>query len=101
MSILKVLLSKERVLKVNLNGVWNLVLAGPKCNRGMNDNFAVIPATKYLERLHRCNQSLINRHHPLRETLILLTGMTEEQRVNFLKTTDSFAISMMIHLWEI
>ena len=40
------LLSKERVLKVNLNGVWNLVLSGPRCNRGMNGNFAASPTTR-------------------------------------------------------
>lgn len=86
--------------EVNLNGVWNLVLACPKCNRGMNGKFAAIPATKYLERLHKRNEYLINSHHPLRETLMMQTGMTEEQRVHFLKTIDKFAINRMRHRWE-
>lgn len=86
--------------EVNLNGVWNLVLACPKCNRGMNGKFASIPATKYLERLHKRNEYLINSHLPLRETLMMQTGMTEEQRVNFLKTIDRFAINQLIHRWE-
>lgn len=86
--------------QVNLNGVWNLVLACPKCNRGVNGKFAAIPATKYLERLHKRNEYLINSHHPLRETLMMQTGITEDSRVNFLKTIDRFSINMMIHRWE-
>lgn len=88
------------MLEVNLNGVWNLVLACPTCNRGRNAKFASIPATKYLERLHKRNEYLINSHHPLRETLLMQTGMTEEQRVHFLKTMDKFAINRVSHHWE-
>ena len=32
--------------------------------------------------------------------MFMQTGMTEEQRVNSLKTIDRFAINMMIHRWE-
>lgn len=32
--------------------------------------------------------------------MFMQTGMTEEQRVNFLKIIDRFAINIMIHRWE-
>ena len=51
-------------------------------------------------RLHKRNEYLINSHHPLRETLIMQTGMTGDERVKFLKSIDKFAINMMIHRWE-
>lgn len=31
---------------INLNGIWNLVLSCPSCNRGANGKFARVPATK-------------------------------------------------------
>lgn len=86
--------------KANLNGVWNLVLACPTCNRGERGKFAKVPATKYLERLHKRNEYLISSHHPLRETLMNQTSLTEEGRTQFLKDMDKFAISMLIQRWE-
>src|SRR4051812_2089824 len=68
-----------------VNGVWNLVLACQRCNRGAEGKFARVPSLKYLERLHTRNSFLINSHHPLRETLINQTGLTEEQRRSFLQ----------------
>lgn len=91
---------QAKMLEVNLNGVWNLVLACPKCNRGINGKFASIPDIKYLERLHKRNEYLISSHHPLRETLMMQTGITEDNRIEFLKTIDKFAINMMIHRWK-
>ena len=66
----------------------------------MSDKFASIPVTKHLERLHKCNEYLINSHHPLRETLIMQTGFTEDERVNFLKSIDRSAINIMIQRWK-
>lgn len=71
-------------LGVNLDGVWNLVLACPDCNRGPQGKFDRIPAMHLLERLHQRNEYLIGSHHPLRETLMNQTGMQSAQRVNFL-----------------
>lgn len=85
---------------INLNGVWNLVLCCPKCNRGSNGKFARVPAIKYLDRLHRRNEFLIGSHHPLRETIMNQTGNTEEQRVSFLNEMDKRAISLLLHRWE-
>jgi 5-methylcytosine-specific restriction endonuclease McrA len=58
----------------NLNGIWNLVLACRECNRGENGKSARVPCLKYLERLHKRNNFLIDSHHPLKETLIELSA---------------------------
>ena len=75
---------KQAHLGVNLDGVWNLVLACPDCNRGPQGKFDRIPAIHLLERLHQRNEYLIGSHHPLRETLMNQTGMQPAQRVHFL-----------------
>jgi len=85
---------------INLNGVWNLVLACPSCNRGEDGKFARVPAVKYLERLHQRNEFLIASHHPLRETLMRQTGAQPADRIAFLKTMDAFAINNLIQRWE-
>lgn len=81
----------SQVSDVNWDGVWNLVLACPDCNRGTGGKFARIPATDYLERLNCRNEYLIGSHHPLRETLIAQTGATPEARWNYLKKVDKVA----------
>jgi len=92
----------KRVMeKVNLDGVWNLVLACPRCNRGGGGKFAFVPSVKYLARLHKRNEFLISSHHPLRETLMNHMGANEQNRVSFLKNIDKTAINLLIHRWEI
>ena len=85
---------------INLDGVWNLVLTCPDCNRGEDGKFARVPATKYLTRLHKRNEFLISSHHPLRETIMRQTGMTEAARRSFLMMVDQRAIDVLIHRWE-
>lgn len=68
-----------------LDGVWNLVLACQRCNRGADGKFDRPPHLDYLDRLRRRNDFLIRSHHPLRETLMLQTGRTEQERVDFLR----------------
>lgn len=68
-----------------INGVANLVLACPDCNRGVAGKFDRLPAIPLLERLHRRNEYLITSHHPLRETLMMQTGVTEAKRRSFLQ----------------
>lgn len=75
---------KQAGLGVNLDGVWNLVLACPVCNRGPAGKFDRIPSIRMLERLHQRNEYLIGSHHPLRETLLQQTGAQTAQRVAFL-----------------
>lgn len=74
----------SRGLPLNLDSPWNLVLACQTCNRGPAGKFALLPNTRYLQRLHRRNEFLIGSNHPLRETLILATGSTVSARRKFL-----------------
>ena len=90
----------QRQLTVNLDGVWNLVLACKNCNRGPSGKMAKIPRIKYLERLNRRNEFLIQSHHPLRETLLMQTGMNETARRIFLQQQYNFALESLIHKWE-
>jgi hypothetical protein len=53
--------------KVNLDGVWNLVLSCCRCNRGKQGESARVPSIRFLKRLHRRNEYLIESHHPLRD----------------------------------
>ena len=71
-------------MRINLDGVWNLVLSCQSCNRGVGGKFDRLPHLKYLQRLHKRNEFLINSHHPLKETLIRQTGKLEEKRGQFL-----------------
>lgn len=87
-------------VSINLDGVWNLVLACKNCNRGESGKFARVPAIRLLERLHKRNSFFIDSHHPLRETLINQTGKTEQDRIAFLKMMDYTAIQYLIHRWE-
>lgn len=94
--------SLQSIMKgINLNGVWNLVLACPSCNRGAAGKFARVPSIKYLERLYKRNEYLISSYHPLRETLISQTGATPQARAAFLHAVDHEAINCLIHRWEV
>jgi hypothetical protein len=84
----------------NLDGVWNLVLACRECNRGERGKSARIPELKYLERLHTRNTFLIDSHHPLRETLIAQTGLTEQARQQYLQAHYNEAKRRLIHDWS-
>lgn len=93
-------LLKPHMPQVNIDGVWNLVLACKDCNRGSNGKFEKVPAEKYLNRLCKRNDFLISSHHPLRETLITQTGDTEEKRKAFLKRVYGAAVNYLPNKWE-
>ena len=86
--------------KINLNGVWNLVLSCRDCNRGVQGKSSLIPTTEYLFELYKRNEYLISSHHPLRETLMIQTGLTPESRKNFLKQVDKIAIDFAVQRWK-
>ena len=60
----------------HIDGIWNLVLACARCNRGSSGKFDRVPSLRLLERLNTRNEFLIASHHPLRETLMQQTGAT-------------------------
>jgi hypothetical protein len=82
-----------------INGVANLVLACKECNRGANGKFDRIPSIGHLKRLHSRNEYLIKSHHPLRETLMLQTGLSEQQRRSFLQSAYNCAKSTIAMNW--
>ena len=67
---------------ININGVWNLVLADAEIN---GDKSNKIPKRRFLERLHKRNEFYIQSKHPLAETIINQTGRTTNQRIAFLE----------------
>lgn len=76
---------------VDLDDVWNLVLACAVCNRGPAGKFHRLPHGDFLERLWRRNETLISSHHPLREAIIAATGKTPEARLAFLRSVQTRA----------
>jgi hypothetical protein len=84
---------------LHLDGVWNLVLACPECNRGVDGKFAQVPKISLLDRLRQRNEYLIGSHHPLRETLIQQTGSTESERKRFLQFAWTSAKAVLLHEW--
>jgi hypothetical protein len=85
---------------VDINCIWNLVLACQECNRGAGGKFAQVPELRLLERLHTRNEFLISSHHPLRETLIQQTGNSEPLRRGFLNERYREATNRLIHKWR-
>ena len=83
-----------------IDGIWNLVLSCQDCNNGTGGKFASIPKRHLLERLHKRNEFLISSHHPLRETLILQTGVSKQQRKSFIEDYYNRAHRTIIHTWE-
>jgi 5-methylcytosine-specific restriction endonuclease McrA len=83
-----------------INGVANLVLACRECNRGAGGKFARVPMLPLLDRLFRRNEYLIKSHHPLRETLLLQTGITMQERRYFLQEAYDCAKRHLIVGWQ-
>lgn len=74
-----------------VDGIWNLVLACTSCNRGVSGKFDQLPQLRFLERLNTRNEFLIDSKHPLRETLVLQTGNSEQKRLSFLNSNYNAA----------
>jgi hypothetical protein len=91
---------KGRDFSGYVDGIWNLVLSCKDCNRGEGGKFAKLPIIKLLERLNKRNEYFCSSHHPLRETIMLQTGNTREQRRSFLQKCFNEAIKILIHTWE-
>lgn len=82
-----------------IDGVANLVLACKECNRGSSGKFDRLPSIDFLERLSQRNEYLIKSHHPLRETLMLQTGLSEKDRQSFLQNAYDCASTHLIMKW--
>lgn len=84
---------------VNLNGVWNLVLACQECNRGAQGKFAQVPTLDLLKRLHARNEYFINSKLPLHEAILNQTGHHEQKRRSFLNDQWNAALRCRFHQW--
>ena len=80
-----------RGLFVDLDDVWNLVLACPVCNRGEGGKFDRLPHGDFLETLWQRNERLIASHHPLRYSIITTRGASPAVRLEFLRSVQSRA----------
>jgi hypothetical protein len=85
---------------LNVDGVWNLVLACRTCNRGAEGKSSRLPQQRFLERLDTRNEFFVTSHHPLRETLMSQTGGTRQERISFLNSIYETAWEWLIHRWE-
>jgi hypothetical protein len=68
-------------------------------HRGEGGKFFSVPAATLIEKLHERNNWLVDSHHPLRETIMLQTGMTTEARASFHRSRQLTALSHLIHEW--
>ena len=93
-------LLKQRGEMPDADGVWNLVLACGPCNRGHRGKFTGVPSANLVARLHERNNWLVDSHHPLRETIMLQTGVDADTRASFLRTRQRIALDALIHEWE-
>ncbi|WKA53442.1 HNH endonuclease [Planococcus shixiaomingii] len=86
---------------LDLNGVWNLVLACQECNRGeTKGKFARLPHETLLDRLYMRNEYLIASNHPLKETIIMKTGLNSMIRLGFLKSIFKHASTIKVAEWK-
>ncbi len=53
-----------------------------------------------MARLDERNNWLVGSHHPLRETIMLQTGVDTETRTSFLRARQQIARDHLIHEWE-
>ena len=91
----------ELMQYVNIDGVWNLVLACHNCNRVSESG----KGSQYLERslikrLHKKNEFLIASHNPLRQTLMNQTGLLEKERVTYLQSLYNVSTSVLGGPWK-
>ena len=78
-----------------LNQVWNLVLSCKNCNRGEGGKFERIPDVSFLNLLNKRNNFYVESHHPLRETILNQTGVSEPERRWFLQKKFNDALDVM------
>ena len=73
---------------LNLNDIWNLVLACKSCNASKSNR---TPSIDFLYDLERRNNYYISSKHPLGETIQFLTGRSVRHRRYYLKEVYSIA----------
>ncbi|WP_269915569.1 HNH endonuclease [Acinetobacter sp. HY1485] len=86
---------------LQLNEVWNLVLACQECNRWEQGGKAGnVPLKKYILALNKRNEWLIESNHPLKENIIFKTGKTSEKRIDYLLKRFEIACDIRKESWS-
>ena len=79
---------------INLDGVWNLVLASSAANLSKSDR---LPHRRFIEKLHARNEYYIESKHPLAETIMNHTGFTAAKRTAFMNRVLKVALNAQGH----
>lgn len=86
---------------LQLNEVWNLVLACQGCNRWDKGGKAGnLPLKNFILRLHQRNEYFIESHHPLKENIIQRTGRNPEKRWDFLTKRYEYSSTIKKPNWS-
>lgn len=86
---------------LQLNEIWNLVLACQECNRWEHGGKSGhMPLQKFIQRLYKRNEYFIESNHPLKENILLRTGNTSEKRLDFLMKRFSFSCTIRNESWS-
>lgn len=91
---------KKRFNFKNIDQIWNLVLSCQDCNNGSGGKFDRIPHLDFLDDLKIRNDSFLESTHPLRETIISQTGLTNEDRISFLQRFYNDAYEKIPSKWK-
>lgn len=82
---------------VNIDGLWNLVLADPQVN---GNKLAKTPHKKFVEQLFNRNEYYIKSNLPLAETIVNQTGKTTADRRRFLQRQFDISYQNSLQIWE-
>jgi len=74
----------------DLNGIWNLAVTHSVCNSNKSNT---LPSSELVQRLIERNEAIANSPHPLRRTIEILVGITQNARLTFIKSVDQNACS--------
>lgn len=80
------LMSRGFVRHLDLNAVWNLVVACQACNLSKS---SALPNDSVISRLFNRNEAIVGSPYPLKRTIEFLTGKNAEERAKFLKSVLS------------
>lgn len=85
---------------LRLNDVWNLVLACPDCNRGLeHGKWAHTPSRLLLDRLEKRNNYYVYSRHPLGDNIIRVTGDSIQKRRRYLMQMHSVCKEHSSYEW--
>lgn len=82
---------------VSHDEVWNLVLAHAFCNEQKSDS---LPSRKYITKLIERNEHFIASNHPIKQKIIRATGITAQERRNYINKVYDDVKQVIPYTWE-